>query len=226
MKQIKLFIFDMDGTLYYLGDLIRSGFDTSVSFLKEYLGMTKAEAISFLNENHIYPYLSKEAKSTTQLFNTKGYDIDKWNEYRSQHFPYEDINIDNAIKEATLLSFKQIAPIVLLTNNTPTNIQKVLKQIHINQDIFEKIVINEQTDGHSSKRYAMEKLVQEYNLETDNVLSIGDRYDVDALPMLEIGGKALIIEHPLYLKEIINDWPNLKTNEKYAYYEAYSSNNQ
>ena len=219
MNDIDLIIFDMDGTIYDMTDLVETGFYLGVDYLVEYQKYKKEDAIKLLNDNHIFPYISKNAKSTTQLFCSLGFDILEWNDYRSKRFPYTLINKDNATNNEVLSSFKKICKIVLLTNNTKENIDNVLNHININHNTFDKIYINSNEKKDLNKKSLMLNIIKENNVETSRVLSIGDRYNVDGLPMLELGGKAIIVKNPKGLEKALKDYPNFMNNEEYKYYE-------
>lgn len=220
MSAFDLIIFDMDGTLYDIRDLSEAGFYLGVDFLVEKHNYDKEEAIKLLNNNSIFSYFSKKAKSTTQLFASMGFDIEEWNDFRSIRFPYKLINKNNAINEEVLSSFSQICKIVLLTNNTNENVDNVLNHIGISKNTFYKIYLNCSNKKELSKRNLMLEAINDNNVEPSKVLSIGDRYNVDGLPLLELGGKAIIIDNPKGLKEILKDYPNFKDNDDYKYYEG------
>lgn len=164
----------MDGTLYDIRDLSEAGFYLGVDFLVEKHNYNKEEAIKLLNDNSIFPYFSKKAKSTTQLFASMGFDIEEWNDFRSIRFPYKLINKNNAINEEVLSSFSQICKIVLLTNNTNENVDNVLNHIGISKNTFYKIYLNCSNKKELSKRNLMLEAINDNNVEPSKVLSIGD----------------------------------------------------
>lgn len=212
-----LIIFDMDGTLYDISDVVKEGFYLGVNFLVETKGYVIDDAIKLLNNNDIYPYVVEKAKSTTQLFASLGYDISEWNDYRSIRFPYQEIKKENSVSNKLLLEFRKHAKIVLLTNNTQKNVDNVLKHIGIKQETFNRIYLNNKKQKDLNKKLLMQDIINDYNVDARRVLSIGDRLDVDALPMLELGGKAIIIKNPKSLEKVINDFPNFKNNKQYKF---------
>lgn len=211
----------MDGTLYDISDVVKGGFYLGVNFLVETKGYVIDDAIKLLNNNDIYPYVVEKAKSTTQLFASLGYDISEWNDYRSIRFPYQEIKKENSVSNKLLLEFRKHAKIVLLTNNTQKNVDNVLKHINVNHNTFDSIYLNSDCKKDLSKKGLMNKIVKDNNVDISKALSIGDRLDVDALPMLELGGKAIIIKNPKSLEKVINDFPNFSINDEYKYYTKY-----
>ena len=219
MEKYDLIIFDLDGTLYDLKDLVEFGFELSIGYLLDIQKYKKEDAIKLLYDNNIYPFISEKAKSTTQLFASLGFDINKWNEYRSSRFAYQLIKKENATNNEVLTKLKSHSKIVLLTNNTKENVDNILRQIDINPNIFDSIHLNNKNVVDLSKQKLMEDIIKEYSVSKNKVLSIGDRYNVDALPLLNIGGESLIISNPHALELILKDYPNFKNCDEYKYYK-------
>jgi len=217
---IKLIIFDMDGTLYCLKDLIQENFNITVKYLIDYQNYSKEDAEKLLIDNKIFPYVSNEAKSSTALFSSLGFDINVWNNYRSKSFPINFIKKENAVSFNTLLKYKEKAHIVLLSNNTLDNIHKLLNHLDIPFDLFEEVVYCQNLSKHVSKHEKMLELINKYRVSPDEALSIGDRYEVDGKPMVELGGKSLIIKKPSSLLKALNDFDNFKTCEEYEFIDG------
>ena len=219
MKKVSLIIIDMDGTLYDMSDLIEDGFNTSVKYLMEFYEFDKEEAEKILNDNHIYPYVAPDARSTTQFFLSRFVDVFHWDNYRSEHFGYRLIIKDKAMSEEILKKLSQIAPLVLLTNNTRVNVSHVLNQIGVSEEIFNQIVCNEKENKSPSKAILMDRIMKEYGVSPEETLSIGDRYDVDAKPMLELGGRAVVLRKPRMIEKFLDDIDDPKSCEEYFYYK-------
>lgn len=209
----------MDGTLYDLKDLVEHGFNVTIEYLTTYKGMSKEQATKFLNDNSIYPYIIKDAKSTTHLFMSLGYDIKHWDEYRSNLQDTSLIKKENAIQKETLEELKKLAPCVLLTNNTPQNVHATLNRIGLKEEDFSSIYTNDQDHKNLSKTNAMAKIIKTYNAKAEDTLSIGDRYLVDVKPILELKGKGIVIPRPSSFKKVIEDFNNFKTCDEYEYFD-------
>ena len=218
MKELKLIIFDMDGTVYDMNDMVENMYEISVAYLMDHFHYSLEDANNFLEENQIFPYVSPGSNSSTQLFIQMGADLRHWNEYRSALFDFDRIKKENAIRKEDLLFFKRIAPIVLLTNNTGANTRYVLDQIGIDIGVFDKVQSNDDPRSTISKISAMKQLIEEYGIQPKEALSIGDRYHIDARPMLELGGMAIIVKNPASFRKIISDYPDLSSCEEYTCY--------
>ena len=215
MKNIRLIIIDMDGTLYDMSDLIADGFNTAVNYMVEFYEFEKEDAVRTLNDNHIYPFVAPDAKSTTQFFFSRFIDVNHWDAYRCKHFAYHLIDKSKAVGEDTLKKLSAIAPLVLLTNNTRINVSHVLKQIDVSEDTFDQIMCNEKENKSPTKTILMEKLMRQYDVLPEETLSIGDRFDVDAKPMLELKGKALILKKPKAIERFLEEFDTPRDNEDY-----------
>ena len=218
MKEIKLIIFDMDGTVYDMVDMVENLYEISLAYLMDHFHYSYEDAKAFLEQQHIYPYPFAGSGSSTQLFVQMGADLHHWNKCRSALFDFDRIKKENAIREEDLLFFKKIAPIVLLTNNTSMNTKYVLDQIGIDISIFDKVQCNDDPRSTVSKISSMKQLIEDYGIEPEEALSIGDRYQIDARPMLELGGKAIIVKNPAAFRKIIQEYPDLNTCEEYTCY--------
>ena len=220
MNEIKLIVFDMDGTVYDMKDMAENNFEISVAYLMDHFHYSFEDAKLFLEAHQIYPYAFSGSGSSTQLFVQMGADLRHWNEYRSALFDFDRIKKENAVRVEDLLFFKKIAPIVLLTNNTSMNTKYVLDQIKIDISIFDKVQCNDDPRATVSKISSMKQLIDEYRISPEEALSIGDRYQIDAKTMLELGGKAIIVKDPSSFRKIISEYPKLKSCEEYSFYES------
>ena len=65
----------------------------------------------------------------------------------------------------------------------------------------------------------MDRIMKEYGVSPEETLSIGDRYDVDAKPMLELGGRAVVLRKPRMIEKFLDDIDDPKSCEEYFYYK-------
>lgn len=216
-KQYKLIFIDMDGTLYDMEDMVIDGYNSALDYLVNYQGFSSEKAGLLLKENHIYPYVSEDACSATAFFMSRGYDVKEWDQKRSENFSCQPIDINKAMKLQSLKKLSAGAPLVLLTNNTLKNVRRVLKHLGIPEDVFTEIFCNEKDNKTPSKKPLMEQLMTKYKAKPEETLSIGDRYNVDGRPLVELGGDALIIRKPHYIEEFLN---GEKTDIHYVFYDG------
>lgn len=200
-----LIIFDMDGTLYDLSDVMGVVYETQVSFLQERMGWTRGKVIQFLGENDIEPQVTQKSKSATELFNRLGFGRQEWAEYRQKIFPIEKIDPSKAVKPDLLERFAKLGDIVLLTSNTTLVCERILSRIGITKNLFVKIVCSD-TEGVEmpfNKFIEMSKLMGGGSYKS--MVSIGDRYQTDIVPALELGGSGCLVKSVSSLEKICHD---------------------
>lgn len=223
----KLVIFDLDGTLYNLDDVVPMYYSMEVDFIEKYYHFDRNQAEEFLNKNGVLPYRTENAKSATDLFINSGIPIDVWTKYREEFFDSSCIHPEYAAKEEDIVSFLDFSDIVLLSSNTYKNICNILSQININKDIFSMIVCSDQSlcKGRFSKEEAMMNLSLKYGVDYPDLYSVGDRYQTDIVPILNLKGNGILIKDPLVLKDIAKDFMDneLGKSEKYRFFKGSSN---
>ena len=217
----RLIIFDMDGTLYDLRDVMDAVYETQVLFLQDRLGYAKDKAIRFLKENDIEPHVTKNSKSATELFLQLGFGRKDWTEYRQERFPIEQIDPSKAVKASLLEGFARLGDTVLLTSNTSLVCGRILARIGLTNTAFRKIVCSDTADVAMpfNKFQEMKTLMEEGDHES--VLSIGDRYQTDIVPALKLGGCGSLVKGPGSLAKVYVDLElgRLESCPEYEYFE-------
>ena len=127
MNEIKLIVFDLDGTLYNLDDVVAMNYKMQLDFYASYSGKSKEEVILIFEENNIFPIMTEKSKSATEFFVRTGIPAREWNSYRENNFDVTGINKDTAANSKLIKQFSQLASLVLLSSNSKLNIEKVLK---------------------------------------------------------------------------------------------------
>ena len=201
----RLIIFDMDGTLYDLSDVMSAVYETQVSFLQERMGWERPKAIQLLKDHDIEPQVTRESKSATELFFQLGFGRQDWTEYRQERFPIGQIDPNKAVKASLLGRFAKLGDTVLLTSNTSLVSGRILARIGLTYTLFCKIVCSDTADVAMpfNKFPEMEKLMADGNYET--VFSIGDRYQTDIVPALKLGGCGCLVKGPGSLEKVYVD---------------------
>lgn len=189
----RLIIFDMDGTLYDLRDVMDAVYETQVLFLQDRLGYAKDKAIRFLKENDIEPHVTKNSKSATELFVRLGLGRDEWTEYRQKRFPVEKIDPSKAPPASLVERFAGLGDAVLLTSNTSHVCEDILARIGMTKDLFLKTVCSDTTGEEApfDKFHEMKKLMESHVY--DSLISIGDRYQTDIVPAIRLGGCGCLV---------------------------------
>lgn len=207
MKETSLIIFDLDGTLYDLNDVMSMSYQMQVDFFSSETGKTAEETKAFFATKDVMPQVSKTSKSATELFQQMGIGKQKWSEYREKHFDVNRIDISKAVPTATIEKFKAICDIVLVSSNAYQIIEGILHRIGIAPKDFDDIVCSDRFPYSVpfKKKMAFEYLSQKYSVDCGSMLSIGDRYLTDILPMIELGGHGILLHHPKALENVARD---------------------
>lgn len=221
-EHIKLIIFDLDGTFYDLNDVIGMTFEMQVSFFSRKMQMRRDDVINYFKDNDIFPYITKKSQSATELFLSLGLDKNEWSEYRNAHFDTSVIKKINTIDNNLLEEFSSNAKLVLLSSNSYDSILKILNQVGINKDLFSEIICSDKFPcAHPfNKKLAMQYIADRKKLSFADILSIGDRFNTDIKPMLELGGKGILLHSPRYLRKVLEDMEKhlFSSCTEYEYY--------
>lgn len=207
MREIKAIIFDLDGTLYDLSDIVKMYYRMEIDFLESYFGKTESEAAAFLEENGVLSYSSPKAKSATELFLRMGVSKEVWSAFREENFDASGIDPSKAVNGDVIVEFSGISPIFLLSSNTYANIEKILKKLEIAPEMFSDILCSDRSpcEGIFNKKDVMEALSKKLGIAGENMLSIGDRYESDIKPVLLLGGTGVIVKSPKALGKLFKD---------------------
>lgn len=203
---IQLIIFDLDGTLYNLNDVSAMNYQIQLDFFMEYTKKDLNKAVLEFEENNIFPEKRKESRSATEYFAKLGLPIKKWNQYREVRFNAECINKEYAAQQGTLELFAQIAPLVLLSSNSYGNIHKILSHIDISELIFKEIVCSD--NCHCGEPFMkineMRALAEREGINPKYIFSVGDRYNTDIKPLVDLGGSGEVANGPSDLLRVYN----------------------
>lgn len=195
MREIKLIVFDLDGTLYNLDDVASMNYKMQVDFYTRFTGKTVDETVAVFEKNCLYPNICEKSKSATEFFLKNGIPAFEWNAYREEHFDITAIKEENAVSQEIMDEFKNIAPLVLLSSNSLRNIHRILKHIDLPFNLFDEIICSDckHEIGTFLKKQEMKLIAERNNIYTNNMLSIGDRYKTDIEPMIELGGYGIAV---------------------------------
>lgn len=204
MRNWKLVIFDMDGTLYDLQDVVGMNYRMAVEFYSTACGLSREEAESVLAANSILPYVSENARSATEFFSKSGLDLAAWQEFRESHFDVCQIEMHKAADAQSVRAFRWQDKLVLLTSNSMRNVQKVLERIRLSTEDFDRIVCSDHNYPYPifNKQTAMAYIMEIFEVEPVECISIGDRFQTDIAPMLALGGAGILVKRPKALEAV------------------------
>ncbi len=207
MNAVKAIILDLDGTFYDIHNALRETFDVQKKFLMGKTGMSEADAVTFLNGHHIYQEPKDDSMSATELFMSLGFDREEWRLYRERNFNVSQINNNEAVKESEIKKISDKYLLFLLSSSTFEMIKKTLCWLGIRRGLFEAIICS---DGFMNaipfnKKEAFRYISEKYGFMFSEMLSIGDRYQTDIKPMIELGGNGILVSGPRDLTAALNE---------------------
>lgn len=218
----KLVIFDLDGTLYDLDDIIKVYYSMEIDFLMKYYSWDREKSVRFLAGNGVMDHKDPGARSATDLFIASGIPKDVWTGYREKYFHAETIRKEKAADTETIRAFSESARVILLSSNTRKNIDTILGAAGIDGSVFDGIYCSDRSPckGRFSKRETMAWLIEKEGIDPSEMLSVGDRYNTDIVPALDCGGHGAELLSPLYLKKLLSDFREgcLSTCDEYIYF--------
>lgn len=222
MTNTKLIVFDLDGTFYDLNDVIGQVYDCQVSFFCKQRRISPDVARDIFTEHGILPYACAESKSCTEYFESVGVSKDEWASYRESRFDVMKIDVTKAVDPSVLRKFAATYSIYLLSSNTHNTIKKILSRLEIDADLFSGIVSSDRfvSSNKFNKREAMAAVIGRAAVNPKDALSIGDRYNTDILPMLELGGRGVLVKSPHALGPIYESLTagTAESCEEFAFY--------
>ncbi len=205
---IKVIIFDLDGTFYPYSFYEKQYYEFSVNTIMDLFGKEKTNAMRILSDNGVYEhYIPDKSKSLTDLVLRKGIGIDKWNSYRDKHFVISNFDKIETVKVCTLNKLKRIYKLYLVTNSTMNTTKRILEELNIQEEIFESIYSSESMyvcNIKKGKEYIYSLVKKENGIRFEDMLAVGDRYRVDLLPLVEQGGNGILVKTPDEIDKIQN----------------------
>ena len=218
----KLIIFDVDGTLYDLDDVIVQNYKMQIDFVAAKTGKAECAIIELFEQNGIFPQVTIASKSATEFFIKSGFSRDEWNAFREHRFPVDAIDCAKAADLKTVSAFRQFGACVLLSSNSSATIQRILAKIGLGNELFDALVCSDRfpVDGPFNKKSAMQYLATRFDVEGPQLISIGDRFSTDVRPALEIGGTGVVVKKPSSLGALLSDMQsnNLRDCDEYEYF--------
>ena len=225
----RLIVFDMDGTLYGLDEVIPIVYEAQIAFLRTKKNMSRDEAVSFFNDNCVFPFVSAKSRSATRLFQESGFDLQEWNEFRETRFPFDAIAPNAAISMTLMERFRQLGTCVLVTSNSLRNANRILDKIGIRSTVFNRIVCNDSTSNNHpfEKKDVFRRLLADYSVHPRQAFSIGDRFPTDIKPMLSLDGNGILVSQPESLQRVLMDLSagTLVTCDAYGYFPTAEATN-
>lgn len=219
----RLIIFDLDGTLYDIDDVIASIYAMQVRFLSAYLQKSPDHIRELFDRNHIFPYKAENARSATELFERMGVDKGSWQKYREEHFDIASIQKEKGVKNECIACFSTLTRLVLLSSNTSRTIHKILDRLEIDEGLFDRCISSDRRScsGAFSKKNEIKAILGMYGLSGNEILSIGDRFQTDIRPALAVGGDGVLVTGPGAVRSVYDALHECRLQTRTGLYQLF-----
>jgi FMN phosphatase YigB (HAD superfamily) len=199
-KGHKAIIFDMDGTFYPNSVCEKQYHDFAILAVMHYMDCSRSEAVGVLTDARIATFTQSEnPNSLTDLIVNHGITMQDWNSFREEHYILDFFSGCESVNPRTLVSLKRSYRLFLVSNNTLKSIQHILHALNVPLETFDEIYPSTSMMRGGKKMmkdYVYEQICRKYKLSPQQVIVVGDRFAVDVLPMLDLGGDGFVIERP------------------------------
>lgn len=173
MKTYSLIIFDLDGTLYCKDNLLIKTIDNRI---KDFIINNTNELFDIIKFEKMYPNIVKALDILNidrKIFCESIYSSIDYNAYLSK-----DIVLKKFLNS---LQCKK----VVVSLSPRYHIKSVLYALGVKNQFIEKYSIYDY--DMSDKQDLYSKIIDEYSLDKDSVLVIGDSYENDIIPAIRLG---------------------------------------
>lgn len=204
MKTKKVIIFDFDETMYFSSNIKQYYVNYIKSTLLKLSSLTEEKALELMEK---YGFMSggEERVSFGKNCLKFGVTPEQWNDYRIDNFfqiDYENAEVlDNDVYRQLAKKYK----LYITSNEVYENI--VYKANKLNIDLTPFTIVaptkNNVRDGKFSKQNAYQQIIAENNVQPNEVMVFGDRYNVDILPLENLGGSGVLVKKPQDIKNYL-----------------------
>ena len=184
MKKTKVVIFDFDNTLYN-NVVYENWFNYCKIALKKLIKVIPKNVLTRLD--------NEENFGDTQVIETiskHGLHAKDWINYRRSHLRTFDVTNATCVNDKVLKEFANKYSLYIVTHNQRFDVERVAKAIGVDLSLFKDILTNTFEDGLFSKKYLYNKIIEIEQVKPEQVFVIGDDFEHDIAPALEIGAKA------------------------------------
>ncbi len=206
-SDIKAIIFDIDSTLYTNAAYAFEQVDCQVRRFASLRGITNEEARKMVAD-YRKKYAAENGGKKVSLSNTLrsfGVSIEQSVQWRRELIePADFLGLDKKLQEA-LAALGRRYKLLCVTNNPILPAQKTLDALGV-ADLIEVLVGLDTCNLSKPAKEPFERAAKEAGVSFDKIISVGDRYDLDLAPALELGmGGVLVrgVEDVYKLPELI-----------------------
>lgn len=205
MQNIKIIVFDFDETLYSHPKAL----DFYIKFIKDAiinLSNNSTEEAMDIIRRYGFDQRGEKRVSFGKVCEEFGIKKEAWEAYKTTHFFEVDYATADTVDNELLRALAQKYSLFLLSNELIEHLEYKAKKLNIDLSVFEKILAPSKQKNSLSiiKKEEYKKIIHEYDISPSEILAIGDRYQVDIAPLVELGGQGIQISNTTELTNLIN----------------------
>lgn len=193
-SDIKAIIFDIDSTLYTNAAYAFEQVDCQVRRFASLRGITNDQARKMVAE-YRKKYAAENGGKKVSLSNTLrsfGVSIEQSVQWRRELIePADFLGPDKKLQEA-LAALSRRYKLLCVTNNPLLPAQKTLDALGV-ADLIEVLVGLDTCNLSKPAKEPFERAANEAGVPFDKIVSVGDRYDLDLAPALELGMGGVLV---------------------------------
>ena len=193
-SDIKAIIFDIDSTLYTNAAYAFEQVDCQVRRFASLRGITNDQARKMVAE-YRKKYAAENGGKKVSLSNTLrsfGVSIEQSVQWRRELIePADFLGVDKKLQEA-LAALGRRCKLLCVTNNPLLPAQKTLDALGV-ADLIEVLVGLDTCNLSKPAKEPFERAANEVGVPFDKIVSVGDRYDLDLAPALELGMGGVLV---------------------------------
>jgi HAD superfamily hydrolase (TIGR01549 family) len=160
-----------------------------------------------LLQNKISDNPSEPQASVSALMVKLGVPLEEWNRYRDERLSLADqISYDRTL-EVTVRQLSAHFRLVINTNNTRHITNRILVKLGLSKCNFSLIVTSDSEMPVKPRSASFLYVADQLRTNPKEMLSVGDRYEVDIEPLLALGGSGVVVtgpeEIPCIAKELL-----------------------
>lgn len=204
--KIKVIIFDFDETMYTSSTIKEYYVKYIKQTLTDLTSLSEKEILTLMEK---YGFMSngKERISFGKNCEKFGVTKEQWNNYRIDNF--FQIDYKNAVTSNNEIYEKlsKLKKLFIVSNEVKENLVYKAKMMNIDLKPFtiyaplKKDVLTYK----SNKEDCYRKIIEECQVSSDEVLVVGDRYNVDILPLENLGGHGILINNAKQIEDIFKE---------------------
>ncbi len=193
----QLVVFDLDGTLYPRESYAELVLDVIGRGLVELGGLTPQVARDRVAQLRQMMATDWDGTSTTAFVLAQGVDAAQWQQYRSKHLDIASgLSHDDRVV-AGITDLRRYFHVALLTNNTRALANRILRKIGFADNAFSVVVAAEDVGAHPKPSpAAFQTVLDKLHVPAVSTWSVGDRYDIDIAPLVQLGGAGITLSGP------------------------------